>query len=100
MREVIWRPRAEADLDAITDYTIAEWGATQAKRYVLDIRRQIDFAVDAPGIGSEAFGLPAEYRKLRAGHHRVLYRYTDSEFIVVRIIHEREDVPEEIEDFW
>ena len=100
MREVIWRPRAEADLDAITNYTIAEWGAAQAKRYVLDIRRQIDFAIGAPGIGSEAYGLPAEYRKLQAGRHRVIYRYTENELIVVRIIHEREDAPDDIEDFW
>jgi toxin ParE1/3/4 len=100
MREVVMRPRAEADIDSIVEYTKAEWGEPQAKRYLDDLRRQIDFAAEIPGIGSQVVGLPGEYRKIRSGAHRVIYRCLETELIVVRVIHEREDVPSEIEEFW
>lgn len=99
MHEIVYRPKVIAKIDEIADYTIAEWGQAQAKRYIQDIRRQIEFAAEYPGIGSEAVGLPAEYRKLISGSHRVIYRCTDAELIVVRIIHEREDVPDDMDDF-
>ncbi len=99
MLEIVFRPQAEADLNSIADYTIAAWGEAQAKRYILDIRHQIETISQFLGMGSEAFGLSADYRKVRSGHHRVIYRYTETELIIVRILHEREDVPDEIEDF-
>lgn len=99
MHKVVLRPRAEADLLAIADYTIARHGETQAKKYIEEIRRQIESAAHYPGMGSEAFGLPAIYRKIRSGSHLAIYRHNDGELIVVRIIHQREDVPEDFEDF-
>lgn len=99
MLEVVLRPRAKADLLNIADYTKAEHGEKQAKQYIEDIRRQIESAAQFPGIGSDAFGLPQAYRKIRFGSHRVIYRYNETELIVVRILHQREDVPDEIEDF-
>lgn len=99
MLDVLLRPQARADILAIAEYTKVEHGEHQAKRYIEDLRRQIEFAAEFPGIGSQAFGLPPVYRKIRSGSHRVLYRCSDTQLIVVRVIHEREDVPVEIEDF-
>jgi toxin ParE1/3/4 len=100
MLEVVLRPRAAADFFQIAQYTRAEWGEAQAKRYLEDLRRQIDFAAEFPGIGSPAVGLPPQYRKIRSGAHRAIYRCTETELIVLRVVHEREDVPDENEDFW
>ena len=100
MLEIVLRPRAEQDLEGIAEYTKITWGETQAKRYLDDLRRQIDFAAEYPGIGSEAFGLPAQYRKVRSGLHRAIYRCTNTQLIVVRVIHASEEVPDESEDFW
>lgn len=100
MLEIVLRPIAAADLLQIARYTEREWGEAQAKRYTEDLRHQIELAAEFPGIGSEAMGLPPQYRKVRSGSHRVIYRCTDTEVIVVRIIHEREDVPDDTEDFW
>jgi len=100
MLEIALRPRAKADLLAIAQYTKTNYGEAQAKLYIEDIRRQIEFAGKFPGLGSEAFGLPPLYRKLRSGSHHILYRCTTTELVVVRVIHQREDVPDEIEDFW
>ena len=100
MLEIAFRPRAEEDLANIARYTRTEWGELQAKRYIKDLRRQIEFAAEFPGIGSEAFGLPSQYRKVRSGTHRAIYRCTKTQLIVVRILHASQDVPDEIEDFW
>ncbi len=95
---VLLRPHARADLRAIWHYTANEWGIEQADHYVAQIVSAIDRAAEMPGMGSVVFGLPPEYRKARAGSHRAIYRCTDTHLIVVRIIHEREDVPEEFDN--
>lgn len=97
MLEVVLRPQVEIELLEISRYTKAQWGEAQAKRYLEDLRRQIDFAAEFPGIGSQTVGLPNEYRKIRSGAHRAIYRCTETELIVVRIIHEREDISNKIE---
>ena len=99
MREIVFRPRAQEDILNIARYTRTEWGEPQAKRYIEDLRRQIAFAGEFPGIGSDAFGLPVQYRKVRSGVHRAIYRCSDTQLVVVRILHSSEDVPDEIEDF-
>lgn len=100
MREIVFRPRAEIELVAIVAYTKTAHGDRQAKKYIEDLHRQIIFAAEFPGIGSEAMGLPAVYRKVLSGQHRVIYRHTEYELIVVRILHASLDVPDDIEDFW
>jgi toxin ParE1/3/4 len=97
MLDVVFRPKVLAQIDEISDLTIAEWGEPQAKAYVAEIRRQIERAAEFPGIGSSAYGLPADYRKVRAGSHRIIYRTTPTALIVIRIIHEREDVPDDLD---
>ena len=99
MLEIVLRPQARADLMASAGYTKTAYGEAQARRYIEDIRHQIEFACGFPGIGSDAFGLPPLYRKLQSGSHHILYRCTTTELVVVRVILQREDVPDEIEDF-
>ena len=97
MLEVVYRPLVFNELEAIADYTIGEWGQTQAKKYLDDIRSQIEFAAEFSGIGSAVYGLSPEYRKLKSGSHRIIYRTTDKQLIVGRIAHERDDVPDDLE---
>ena len=47
-----------------------------------------------PSADSSQVGLPIGYRKITSGSHRIIYRCTDRELIVVRVIHAGEDVPE------
>ncbi|VVT13991.1 type II toxin-antitoxin system RelE/ParE family toxin [Erythrobacter sp. EC-HK427] len=97
MLEIVYTPHVHTKLEEIADYTIAEWGQTQAKKYLADIRSQIEFAAEFPGIGSAVYGLSPEYRKLKSGSHRIIYRTNDSQLIVVRIVHERDDVPDDLD---
>lgn len=100
MLDVVFRPAAEDDLSAIADYTKAEWGERQAKEYAKEIRRKISFAAEYPGIGSPLPGLPPDFRRIPAGSHRIIYRQLDHRLVVVRIIHEREVIPEDWDEYW
>jgi toxin ParE1/3/4 len=93
MLDVIFRPAAEDDVRAIADYTKTVWGDPQAKSYLDDIQKKIVFAAQFPGSGSAVYGLPEAYRKMPVGSHRIIYRIADHQLIVVRILHEREDIP-------
>jgi toxin ParE1/3/4 len=99
MREVVFLPRANTDILAIAQYSKDQFGETRAKQYISEMRRQIELAAEFPGVGSNAVGLTSNYRKLRTGSHRAIYRYTDDLLIIVRILHEREDAPDDLEDF-
>lgn len=94
MLEIAFLPKALDQIDRIAEQTIAEWGEAQAKIYLEDIRRKVELAAEFPSMGSEIYGLPAQYRKLPSGVHFVVYRASETVLTVVRIIHEREDVPE------
>jgi plasmid stabilization system protein ParE len=67
---------------------------------VRQIERDIEHAATRAEIGSPVIGLPSAYRKVRSGPHRVIYRLVGAELVIIRILHERQDVPDEIEDFW
>jgi toxin ParE1/3/4 len=79
-------------------YTADRWGAEQADAYIGQIRTAIARALSHPQTGGPVAGLPAVYRKLRSGSHRIIYRLAGGDLIVVRVLHERQDVPDEIED--
>lgn len=100
MLDVLFRPAAENDLATIADYTNAQWGDRQARTYVEEIRRKIIFAAEFPGIGSSIPDLPDEYRKTAVGSHRIIFRCTEQQLVVVRIIHEREDIRDDPDEFW
>ncbi len=93
------RPTARADLAGIWLYTAEHWSVAQADEYIAAIMRRIESAAEMPELGSRAAGLPHTYRKIATGSHRAIYRISDGAMIVVRILHVRQDVPDEIEDF-
>lgn len=79
-------------------YGAQEWGDDQADRYVTGIASRIGNAAGTPGIGSPVVGLPSTYRKLAFGSHRVAYRVSGSDLIVVRILNFRQEVPDIFKD--
>lgn len=88
MKRIIYRADAEADLDDTYDYSVREWGAQQADRYVVGIRTRVEGL--APGRTSSR---PAEEigPGLRRSH--VVFFREDAEAVtVVRVLHQRMDV--------
>ncbi len=95
MIHLVLRPRARRDLANIWLYTADKWGTDQADAYVASINAEMKRILAFPQSGSRVVGLPNDYRKIRAGSHRAIYRWTDEKLIVVRIVHAREDVADD-----
>jgi toxin ParE1/3/4 len=91
----IWilSPRARRDLSDIWYYTESRWGAEQAERYT----RQIEHDLTAAAAGSPLVRPFGRHLRVRSGHHLCILRRTDGgDVIVVRILHERMDVPAQL----
>lgn len=98
-RPPVFRPKAVADLDAIWRYTAQAWGAAQADAYVRTIVEACHAVARGERTGSDASSLRPGYRKLRIGGHLAFYRpQGDGTVEVVRILHERMDLPNRIDE--
>lgn len=92
-------PAARSDLDDIWDYSSRVWGLVQAERYILSIRDACDALVDGRRQGQPIDDIRPGYRKLAVGSHFLFYRIADAGFIdVIRILHQRMDVPARLQD--
>ena len=91
MHEVILRPEAEADIEEIADYTIAQWGQDQALSYVHGLRQTIEAlaksALRYPPLDQVHPGLR---RKRSAMHHIYFIAFGDC-VEIVRIMHVQRD---------
>jgi toxin ParE1/3/4 len=85
--------RAQADIEEIWEYTAERWSDRQAEAYL----RLINAAVDTVTVNPEAGrsyhdDLRPGYRKYLVGSHVLFYRVTNTDVVVVRILHQRMDV--------
>lgn len=79
---------AQADLEQIADYTIAEWGQRQADFYL----EQLYSLLDNPRLGKPRDDIKAGYRSLLVEKHLVFYRLAAEQLEIMRILHCRTDV--------
>ena len=99
MKGYILSPAAQADLNQIWDYSARNWGAAQANRYVLDIRRAIEGLADGSRQGRAIDDIRPGYRKLAVASHFLFYRITDAGMIdIIRILHQRMDAASRLPD--
>ena len=85
-------PRAETDLEEIWLYTFEHWSAEQADRYQHLIMAAIEGLANGRKTGRQVRVREAYY-KYPVGSHVVFYRQSDSNLDVIRILHQRMDVP-------
>ncbi|BBK36924.1 hypothetical protein STAQ_20020 [Allostella sp. ATCC 35155] len=81
-------PRAVADLEEITDYVAAE--NPQAARWLLvAIERRFEQLASQPWSGVARDDIAPGIRHLVAGRYLALYRVTDDDVVILRILHGR-----------
>ena len=84
---------AEQDLAAIIDYTLAEFGAAQVRRYVDEIERQLEALAANPYLGRERDEIRPDLRSLVIGAHVLFYSIRPAEGLrVVRVLHGSRDL--------
>lgn len=93
MRTIEYRAEAKNDLDEIASYTKARWGSHQAARYLSALHQDVQSLSDFPERFPRHTGRYSQLRKMRSGHHLVFYLVTEAAVEIIRILHERQDVP-------
>jgi len=85
-------PRAQRDLDAIFDYTVTQWGLSQALRYADLTKRHASAWPSAAAISNCAAIRPG-YRRRNVEQHILYFRQASYGIAVIRILHQRMDAP-------
>jgi toxin ParE1/3/4 len=89
--------QARADVEEIWSYTARRWSEEQAARYIGEIKAACKDLADGVRQG-RPIDVADGYLKLPVRSHFVIYRLTqDGDLDVVRILHQRMDVPERLQ---
>ena len=84
---------AAADLDDIWEYSSTQWGPDQADGYIADLFACFGRAVATPEAGRDRSAFVQDARSLRAGRHLVFYRTIGGSTVILRIVHQRRNMP-------
>ncbi|PZQ23007.1 MAG: hypothetical protein DI569_06150 [Sphingopyxis macrogoltabida] len=83
-------PAAKHDITEIWLYTADQWGVDQADEYV----RQIEDNLYKVAVGLRIAQPFDRHWKIRSGHHLCVFsKAADHKIHVIRILHERMDIP-------
>ena len=96
--QVLYRPAALADLDQIHDATREMWGLAQAEHYLSQLRAAVERVVQHPRSGRVYDVAATEYRAVSSGRHLIFYRLEPDTIVVVRILHDRMDMPSRLSE--
>lgn len=99
MAEFIINEKALEDLNNIWIYTAETWSVVQANRYYNLIMDEIEFVADNFETSKDFGDIRKDYRYSKVKSHLIFCkRVGNSEMEVVRILHERMDLKNRIND--
>jgi len=87
--QIMLRPRAEADLSDIWDYTEAAWGQNQAQDYFADLDRMFQSIARFPEMARQRTEFDPPVRIQRFRQHVVVYLVDEDRIDVIRVLHSR-----------
>jgi toxin ParE1/3/4 len=85
-------PAAQADLESIWEYTVANWSEAQAERYIRDIQTSCEGLISGATVSRSAEDIRAGYRKAATGSHVMFFKQSMDGVVIVRILHQRMDI--------
>ena len=89
--------KAVKDLEIIWEYTYENWSVNQADRYYKLIISEIEFIATYNTCGKSMDHIKEGYRATIVKSHLIFYRiHTDNIIEIIRILHPRMDVENEI----
>lgn len=89
---------AENDLLEIWDYTVRTWGETQAEKYLKRLEARFFDLADEPNKGRPRHDIGLEYLSYHEARHLIFYRPHEKGIAIARILHERMDLAERLEE--
>lgn len=85
-------PAAQADLERIWEYTVANWGAAQAEGYIRSIQTACEGLIFGTTASRSAEDIRTGYRKAAVGSHVMFFKQSKDSVVIVRILHQRMDI--------
>ena len=99
MAKVILRQEAIDDLNDIWGYTFETWSENQADKYYATIKFACKEIGINPELGREYSGISRKLLGLKSGKHIIFYQLlSENEIEVIRILHERMDLKNRVND--
>ena len=92
-RSVELSPKALADLDAIWEYSVQNWGQVRAETYIRGISAALHLVAANPHVARDAGSIRSGLLKYYVGSHVIFFRLNDTQIVVSRILHARMDFP-------
>lgn len=91
--------KAVEDLTNIWNYTFNNWSEKQADKYYEMLLENCQNIADDPNIGKNYNGIRNELFGLKANRHIIFYRmFNDQPIEITRILHERMDLKNRLEE--
>ena len=90
-RKLRYHSLARRDFIGAAEWSQAQWGARQTRRYLDEIEAQIQRIVENPMLVPDAELPRPGLRKVTAGRHTIFYMADDHEVQIVRIMHQQQD---------
>ena len=87
--KLAWSRLARQELEALRLYSIENWGAQVARRYLEDIRDAAQMLVAQP---ERARVLRGPYRILRVRSHYLIVHVEDERLTIARVLHSKMDI--------
>lgn len=94
--EVVFKEQAVFDLEDIWLYTFHNWSLEQADRYHSMLIKEIEFLAANPTSGKNQHHIREGYRSSKIKSHIIFYRVLKTELEIIRILHERMDIPKRL----
>lgn len=88
--------KAISDLEEIWLYTSEKWSVAQADRYYFLIIEEIEYVCENPNTGRNMDHVRKGYRASKVKSHLIFYRINNANVEVVRILHERMDIDNQL----
>ena len=85
------------DLVDIQNYTYAEFGESQWRKYEALLNKAFGHILDNPYSGHKRDDLPNEYLAHNVGGHVIVFRIEHLVIYVVRVLHRRMNFPYQVE---
>lgn len=86
-----FRPKAEADLAAIWDYTQQTWSAVQAEAYLRGLEDTLSLLAAHPQMARPRAEFSPEVRLFPYRQHLVIFALRADALEVIRVVHARSD---------
>jgi toxin ParE1/3/4 len=90
--------KAVADLEEIWLYTVEKWSVNQADRYYNLIFDEVSYICKNINSGKSMEHVRKGYRASKVKSHFIFYRIVNNTVEVIRILHERMDIENRLND--